>query len=158
MCVDSPSEVIAGRYRTHEIWIGSEGCSKEDALYIPLQPQYIENKMRSLLVQWNNGSGDLPKLDPNVVTYAMASFHHKFLQIHPYPDGNGRVARAILDLQVRNLTIARSPLRLKSYDEYYLALKAADGGNLDSLTALIRSILKRDLGDWDYRRGPPREP
>src|SRR5256885_10834439 len=28
-CVDSPAEEISGRYRTHEIWIGPDGCSKE---------------------------------------------------------------------------------------------------------------------------------
>ena len=91
----------------------------------------------------------MAKLDTDTVISAMTSFHHKFLEIHPYPDGNGRVARAILDLHVRNFTLARSPLRLKSYDEYYLALRAADDGNLESPEALIWSILRKDLGDWE---------
>jgi Fic family protein len=140
LCVDSPSEVIAGRYRTHEIWIGPNESSKENASYIPLQPQYIENKITSLLNQWNRRATDLPKLDPYSVVSAIASFHHKFLEIHPYPDGNGRLARTMLDLHVRNFTPSRSPLRLKSYDEYYLALRAADDGNLDNLIALITSM------------------
>jgi fido (protein-threonine AMPylation protein) len=154
LCVDSPAEVIAGRYRTHELWVGPDGCSKESASYIPLEAKYVGNRMSSLLTQWNRVAVDLAKQDNVSVTSAMASFHHKFLEIHPYPDGNGRVARAILDLQVRNFTLARSPLRLKSYFEYYLALKAADDGHLDPLESLIISILKKDLGDWD--RGPRR--
>ena len=105
--------------------------------------------MKSLLDQWNRTAVDLAKLDTDRVTSAIASFHHKFLEIHPYPDGNGRVARAILDLHVRNFTLSRSPLRLKSHDEYYLALRAADDGNLEHLIALITSILKRDLGVWE---------
>jgi Fic family protein len=148
LCVDSPAEVIAGRYRTHEIWIGPDDCSKQGASYIPLKPQYVENKTKFLLKQWNRNAVDLAKQDTHIVTAAIASFHHKFLQIHPYPDANGRVARAILDLQIRNFTLARSPLRLKSYDEYYLALRSADDGELQHLITLITSILKRELGDW----------
>jgi fido (protein-threonine AMPylation protein) len=148
-CVDSPAEVIAGRYRTHEIWIGPDGCRKEEASYLPSAPQYIDARMKPLLNQWNYIAVDLAKLDTHRVTSAIASFHHKFLEIHPYPDGNGRVARAILDLHVRNFTSSRSPLRLKSYGEYYLALKAADEGDLGYLIRLITSILKTDLGDWE---------
>ena len=147
ICVDSPAEVIAGRYRTHEIWIGPDGCCKEEAFYIPIKPRYIESKMKSLLEQWNRAAVDLAKKDTYTVTSTMASFHHKFLEIHPYPDGNGRLARTILDLQVRNFTLVRSPLRLKSFSEYYFALKAADDGNLEFLRELIRSILRRELGD-----------
>lgn len=149
VCVDSPSEVIAGRYRTHEIWVGPEGCSKEEASYVPIRPQYIDKTLKSLLNQWNRTAVDLAKLDTYRVISALASFHHKFLEIHPYPDGNGRVARVILDLHVRNFTSSRSPLRLKSYDEYYLALRAGDEGKPDHLIRLITSILKRELGDWE---------
>ena len=49
---------------------------------------------------------------------------------------------------MRNFTSARSPLRLKSHIEYYLALKAADQGNLDRLQTLITSILEKDLDAW----------
>jgi len=147
LCVDSPAEVIAGRYRTHKLWIGPDGCSEEGASYVPIQPQYVESKTKYLLQQWNHAAVDLAKLDADHVTSAVASFHHRFLEIHPYPDGNGRVARAILDLQVRNFALAGSPLRLKSHAEYYLALRAADDGDLAPLIALLTSILKRNLGD-----------
>jgi Fic/DOC family len=147
VCVDSPGEVIAGRYRTHEIWIGPSGCNKEEALYIPIQARYVENKTKSLLTQWNLAAVDLAKQDVDSVIAAMASFHHKFLEVHPYPDGNGRLARAILDLQVRNFTPVQSSLRLKSYDEYYLSLKAADAGKLGSLKTLIGDIVSRELGN-----------
>lgn len=153
-CVDSPAEVIAGRYRTHEIWIGPDGCSKEHASYVPLQSQYVGSKMKQLLHRWNAAAVDLAKCDLSDVTLALASFHHKFLQIHPYPDGNGRVARALLDLQIRNFTLAQSPLRLKSHDDYYLALRAADSGELQHLVGLIITILKRELGDWG-KKGVP---
>ncbi len=146
-CVDSASESIAGRYRTHEIWVGPPGCTKESASYVPIGPQYVERRLKTLLKRWNETAIDLAKLSTHEVTSALASFHHRFLEIHPYPDGNGRVARAILDLHVRNFTSSTSPLRLKSHDEYYLALSAADGGNLNHLIALLNSILKRDIGN-----------
>jgi len=152
LCVDSPAEVISGRYRTHELWVGPTGCSKEAASYVPLQPQYVENKVKPLIEQWNRVAIDLAKLDAYSVISALASFHHKFLEIHPYPDANGRVARVILDLQVRNYTPARSPLRLKSHGDYFLALRAADSGNIDHLIDLITSILKVQVGNWEQQR------
>jgi hypothetical protein len=69
ICVDSPAEAIAGRYRTHEIWVGPDGCSKQNASYIPLGAQHIENKMRSLLTQWNRAAADLAKRDTRVITH-----------------------------------------------------------------------------------------
>jgi len=149
ICVDSPAESIAGKYRTHEIWVGPDGCTKENASYVPLGAPYVESKFRGLLAQWNRAAIDLAKQDPVSVISALASFHHKFLEIHPYPDGNGRVARAVLDLQVRNFTLMRSPLKLKSRPGYYLALNAADRGNIGRLRSLIASTLKQHLGDWD---------
>ncbi len=141
-CVDSPAEVVAGRYRTHEIWIGPDGCSKEDASYVPISAQYVGKRMQSILTEWNDIAVDLAKLDTYQVISTLAGFHHKFLEIHPYPDGNGRVARVILDLQVRNFTLSTASLRLKSYDEYYLALRAADDGDIEHLISLVSDILK----------------
>ena len=146
-CVDSPVEVVVGRYRTHQIWIGSEGCSQEKASFVPLAPQYVEKGIRSLLDQWNAAAVDLAKLDRHQIISGIASFHHRFMQIHPYPDGNGRVARIILDFHIRNFTPSKSPLRLKSHDEYYLALRAADDGDTEHLIQFIDGIVMRDLSE-----------
>jgi len=70
--------------------------------------------------------------------------HHRLVQIHPFPDGNGRHARLWCDLLVRQS--GRSPIVWPSdqlgtasaaRSSYIAALRAADGGNLQPLLALL---------------------
>lgn len=62
-----------------------------------------------------------------------AWLHHRFTQIHPFQDGNGRVARALATLVV--LRAGWFPLVVVSDDrgKYISALEEADHGNLESL-------------------------
>jgi Fic family protein len=52
-------------------------------------PVHVESEMENLLT-WLKGSGNS---DPIIVA---SWFHHRFTQIHPYQDGNGRVGRALI--------------------------------------------------------------
>ena len=75
--------------------------------------------------------------DPVIVA---AWFHHRFTQIHPYQDGNGRVARVLATLillraQLLPLVIDRD-LRV----DYLTALESADAGDLTSLAVLFASL------------------
>jgi Fic family protein len=54
-------------------------------------PIHLESEMDSLLA-W---LAEYSQEDPVIVS---AWFHHRFTQIHPYQDGNGRVARALTTL------------------------------------------------------------
>lgn len=69
-----------------------------------------------------------------------AWFHHRFTQIHPFQDGNGRVARAIASLLlVRN---GLFPLVVTRDDKpaYIGALEVADNGNLKPLVDFIAHL------------------
>ncbi len=75
-----------------------------------------------------------------------ARFHHRLVQIHCYPNGNGRHARLATDLLLREL--GQSPFSWGSaglVDEaevrarYVAALRAADGHDLSPLLAFVRS-------------------
>lgn len=69
-----------------------------------------------------------------------ARFHHKLVWIHPFPNGNGRLARMMTDLLLRSvgqprLTWGRNNL-IEASDtrqQYITALRAADAGNMQSL-------------------------
>ncbi len=72
-----------------------------------------------------------------------AWLHHRFTQIHPFQDGNGRVARAIASLV---LIAARwFPLVVTSKDraQYIEALGAADKGDLTPLIRLISALERK---------------
>ena len=73
-------------------------------------------------------------------------FHHRLVQIHPFPNGNGRHARLLADVLAvqlgrprftwgRNDLQPTGPLR----EKYIAAIKTADNGNLKPLTEFARS-------------------
>lgn len=69
-----------------------------------------------------------------------AWLHHRFTQIHPFQDGNGRVARAIASLVL--VKDGLFPLVVTRDDKplYLEALEAADDGRLKPLVDLIAKL------------------
>ena len=73
-------------------------------------------------------------------------FHHRLVQIHPFPNGNGRHARLMADLLVMRLGGERfswGSANLQDAGEvrqrYIAALKAADNHDIGPLLAFARS-------------------
>ena len=71
--------------------------------------------------------------------------HHRFVEIHPFSDGNGRVARLLMNLYL----IARDypPIVLKKEDrgKYYKSLKTGDAGNLAPFANFIAKAVNENL-------------
>ena len=70
--------------------------------------------------------------------------HHRLVQIHPFPNGNGRVSRIMADLCMRQMN--KPALNWGSYDlseinaireKYILALRKADAGDYTELLAFV---------------------
>lgn len=74
-----------------------------------------------------------------------AWLHHRFAQIHPYQDGNGRVARALASLVF--IKAGWFPLVVTRDDRprYIDALEVADEGDLRSLVSFFVDVQKRAL-------------
>ena len=72
-----------------------------------------------------------------------AWLHHRFSQIHPFQDGNGRVARAIASLVLVKDGLFPLVVRRDDRGKYLEALETADGGDLKLLVELI-TRLQRD--------------
>ena len=72
-----------------------------------------------------------------------AWLHHRFAQIHPFQDGNGRLARALSSLIFLRSDWFSLVIHRDIRGEYIEALEAADRGNLRDLTALFSRIQKR---------------
>lgn len=76
-----------------------------------------------------------------------AWLHHRFTQIHPFQDGNGRVARALASLVFLRAGLFPLVVRESDRQEYIGALETADAGNLSPLISFFArrqrdSILK----------------
>ena len=66
-----------------------------------------------------------------------AWLHHRFTEIHPFQDGNGRVARALATLVFLRAGMFPLVIRDADREEYISALEKADSGDLSPLCAVF---------------------
>ncbi|MCX5750529.1 MAG: Fic family protein [Candidatus Saganbacteria bacterium] len=76
-----------GSYKTKQNYVVNENRIR---IYTPPTPKQTPKLMHELL-EWLNSSKT--KILHGVIVGAI--FHHRFVSIHPFSDGNGRVARAV---------------------------------------------------------------
>lgn len=94
------------------------------------------------LIKWFREEEEKKELHPAVLA---ALFHYKFVCIHPFDDGNGRISRLLMNyVLIRN---GFPPVVIKSADKsnYLRALNRADTGDLDAFVAYILNQLSWSL-------------
>ncbi len=84
-------KIEVARYRSGEMQVVSGAMGKEKIHYEAVSPKNLEREMQNFIDWLNNEK----RLDP-VLKAAIA--HFWFIIIHPFDDGNGRIARAITDM------------------------------------------------------------
>lgn len=87
--------------------------------------------MQELIDWYRNETSEM-----HPVTVA-AMLHYRFVRIHPFDDGNGRISRILLNFHL--LKNGFPPIVIKSTDKknYLLALNRADAGDLDSFVEYV---------------------
>ena len=100
----------------------------------------MEELLTSLCANWVSSFSLLRRQDDKLE--ALAKFHAKFLLIHPFMDGNGRVARSILMQQCLDLFGKADMGLMNKGAAYYAALQAADRGDFGPLVALITPVIQ----------------
>jgi Fic family protein len=118
-----------GIIRTTQNKIGGSQGRLEDAVFIPPTPEMVASLLDDLEKFWHNSELEIPDL----VKIALA--HYQFETIHPFLDGNGRIGRLIIVLQLISYQILSKPtLYLSDYFEknraaYYDALSRVRESN-----------------------------
>ncbi len=106
-------------------------------------PEFVQDEIDRLLA-WrteHEAAGVCPEVEA-------AWLHHRFSQIHPFEDGNGRVARALTAAVFLKSDYLVLVIRDEEHRDPYLdALEAADGGDLKPLVDLFADIQAADLAD-----------
>jgi len=74
---------------------------------------------------------------------AAAWLHHRFTQIHPFQDGNGRVARALATLVFLREGFFSPVVRRDDREKYLQSLYYADAGDLGPLVKLFADLQQR---------------
>lgn len=85
------SQIEVGQYRSHEEHIVSGMFGRERVHYIAPAPEKVEEEMERFLA-WFNQEQPMPSI------IASAIAHFWFVSIHPFEDGNGRIARILSDI------------------------------------------------------------
>ena len=107
-----------GEFRRSQNWIGGQGSTLKNAVYIPPSPSEMMQSM-SDLEKYIHSDDKL-----NVLIRA-ALIHYQFETIHPFLDGNGRVGRLLITLFLIDKKVLTSPALYISYflkknrTEYY---------------------------------------
>jgi Fic family protein len=133
-------QVIPGEYKT----LPNNVRTPTGEVFEFATPADTPSRMRAL-VDWLRKELGKPTLHP---LETAAKLHHEFVLIHPFDDGNGRVARLLTNYVL--IRTAYPPLIIKSIDKanYLAALRLADVGDLAALT----EYLARQL-EWSLKLG-----
>lgn len=98
----------AGGLRDRIVVIGSPGRPLEEARFVPPPPGDQLRAEVEALLNWIAAPPPLP----TVVQTAMA--HYQFESLHPYSDGNGRLGRLLVIVQLLRGAVIREPLLVVS--------------------------------------------
>ena len=101
-----------GKIRTIQNWIGPKGCTIEEAIFVPPSPEEVPILLDNLF----NYMNDL-YIEPLFINMAIS--HSQFETIHAYRDGNGRLGRALIPIQLALLTNEEPILFLSEVIELY---------------------------------------
>jgi len=120
----------AGKYRTRNVRI--TGSTKT-----PPDWSKITKLMEELI-------GKIAQYKKHPVEIA-AFLHHRFVQIHPFIDGNGRVSRLLTNLYLIAQGYPPIVLKIEDRGKYYRFLRAADAGNLGLFANFVAKAVDESL-------------
>jgi len=119
-----------GNYRTENVTItGAKIRPPSYIKIIKLIDEYIQN---------------IEKLKLQTIKKA-AFIHHEFVRIHPFIDGNGRVARLLTNFYLMKKGYPPIIIQKEDRKKYYISLNKADHGDLSDFATFIARAVNESL-------------
>jgi len=122
----------AGIYRTEQVRVA-------DATFMPPPAQEIPKMIGELLQTLRQNPDELRPVE------LAAFFHHKFVYIHPFLDGNGRTARLLMNVVLMKSGYPFTVLLRVDRPRYLRALTEADNGHLIPFANFTANCVERSL-------------
>lgn len=121
-----------GEYKSQQNAVGNRDDSLDSAKFVPASPESVPILMKNLIEFINSGDYD--------ALYKIAIAHYQFETIHPFRDGNGRLGRLLIMLQLCKEGILKYPLLYLS--EYF-------NRNRDTYTDDLFNVSSRgEIEEW----------
>ena len=145
--LERSNPAIVGRWRDQQVWIGGGSLGPHFARFVPPHHDRVPALMDDLVAFANRL--DLPVLAQTAIAHA------QFETIHPFPDGNGRVGRSLIQAMLRggqltrNVAVPVSAGLLRDTGRYFDALSAYRAGNI---TPIIHSLAYASFAAVDNGR------
>lgn len=133
-------KIEVAKYRTGEMQVVSGAMGREIVHYEAPKPEYLELEMTKFLSWFNSDT-----TTDFIIKSAIA--HFWFVTIHPFDDGNGRIARTITDMMLcrsdcsEQRFYSMSNQIQKERKEYYQILESTQKGD-NNITAWITWYLE----------------
>ena len=134
---------LTGNFREEQVWVGGDGYSPHGATHVAPHHERVPAAVDDLILFANRH--DLGALAHIAVTHA------QFETIHPFPDGNGRTGRVIIQRMLRNAGLTRKvilPLSaglLTDTERYFGALTTYRTGDIEPLISTFVDATFRSL-------------
>jgi len=109
--------------------------TKRGVMFAYCPPEHVAAEMDRLVAMHSAHMAD--GVAPEVES---AWLHHRFSQIHPFQDGNGRVARTLASLVLIRAGLFPLVVTRDDKEKYLNALEAADAGDLSALVTLFAAL------------------
>lgn len=122
----------AGRYRNSGVRISGANFAPPNALKV--------DALMEDLIHWVNDETNT--LD---IVLKASIFHHRFVWIHPFFDGNGRTVRLMFNLLLMKAGFPPAIILKNDRKKYYDALNKANMGDYSKLVLLVLQALERSL-------------
>ncbi|HYI98855.1 MAG TPA: Fic/DOC family N-terminal domain-containing protein [Thermoleophilaceae bacterium] len=150
----------AGGVRDRQVVVGQQRGPITEARFIPPPPGNLLDEGVQAWLSWVNSTSEMPE----VVRAALA--HYQFETLHPFSDGNGRLGRLIVVLQLMQYGVLHYPLlivspwfetRRRDYQDQLLAV--SETGDFDpwvrffaeGLRAQAEETVRRIVALLDYQ-------
>jgi Fic family protein len=114
---------IAGKIRTRQVWIAG-------SKFLPSSPAEVPALIDEI-IRWYNKNKD--KVNPVELAALM---HLKFVTIHPFIDGNGRISRILMNFILKSNKFPMLNVPYKNRTGYYNALERAQTKKTDTVFIL----------------------
>ena len=128
---------VAGLFRSNPVRISGS----------PHTPPATWHEVMSDMEDWERWSADQAEAPPLLRAVVL---HAWLTHIHPFSDGNGRTARAVMNLELIRAGLPSVIIRRKDRLRYYDALAESDlGGDLEPVAELIMARAEDALRDLE---------